>query len=352
MTGPSGAATRTGRPRVSVGMPVYNGADYIAESVESVLAQSFSDFELVVCDNCSTDDTERIVRSFSDPRIRYVRNERNLGLVGNANRCLDVADAEYVCIFHHDDVMRPDNLARKVAILDAQPTVGLVHSNLVLIDPLGAVVAKEIWAAESRVDYIEAGPVVFRNFVMTMPYAASIFIGAVLARKACYDAVGRFSEQLPHCLDSEMWMRMMLRFDVACIGEPLVKYRVHPSSTSSAWGNNETLPYVLEHYEAVRCVFARYGTTVPDGRRLWQAVSRRFALRAVDVAARELAADHVRTGRTALKRALGMSPGVAATPAFWKAAVASAVGSPGIRMYRRIKSPAGHGDRRPGDLAS
>jgi glycosyltransferase involved in cell wall biosynthesis len=323
---------------VSVCIPVYNGADYIAQSVESVLAQSFGDFELIVCDNCSTDDTEAIVRSFSDPRLRYLRNERNLGLVGNANRCLEVAAAEYVCIFHHDDVMLPDNLARKVAVLDAHPGVGFVHSNLLLIDRVGRLVAPEIWAEESRCDYIEGGRRAFGKFVEKMPYASSIFIGAVVARKACYEKVGTFSEQLPHCLDSEMWMRMMLFFDVACLGEPLVKYRVHPTSTSSTWGDYASLPYLAEHYQSVRLVFDRYGGRIPDRRRLSRATNRLFASRAVDVAACELVAGRGRAGRAALKQALGMDASIVGTPGFWKATVASLAGSEGIRLYRKIKT--------------
>ena len=78
-------------------LPVYNGAAYIAESIESVLAQTYGDFRLIVSDNCSTDNTEDIVRSFSDRRLTYVRNARNLGVVGNFNRCLSLAEGA-VCV--------------------------------------------------------------------------------------------------------------------------------------------------------------------------------------------------------------------------------------------------------------
>ena len=77
--------------KVNICIPVYNGSAYIAESINSVLAQTYEDFQLIVCDNCSTDNTGEIVRSFQDPRITYIRNAENLGLVGNANRCLELA---------------------------------------------------------------------------------------------------------------------------------------------------------------------------------------------------------------------------------------------------------------------
>ena len=77
--------------KVSVCIPVYNGSAYIAESIDSVLAQTYEDFHLIVCDNCSTDNTGEIVRSYNDQRLTYVRNTENLGLVGNANRCLELS---------------------------------------------------------------------------------------------------------------------------------------------------------------------------------------------------------------------------------------------------------------------
>ena len=99
-------------PKVSVCIPVYNGSEYLAESIKSVLSQTYNNFHLFVCDNCSTDNTEEIVRSFHDPRLTYVRNAENIGLVGNSNRCLELANGKYVNIWHHDDVMLPENIER------------------------------------------------------------------------------------------------------------------------------------------------------------------------------------------------------------------------------------------------
>ena len=335
---PARPLTPSRGPRVSVCIPVYNGAGYIQECIESVLAQTFADFELIVADNCSTDETEAVVRSFTDRRVRYVRNAKNLGLVGNANRCLQLASSEYVCLFHHDDVMLPQNLARKVTVLDAHPGVGFVHSNLLLVDETGRRVAGGIWAADSRRDYVESGRVVFGRFLMEMPRASSIFIGTVLARRSCYRRLGGFRDELPHCNDSEMFMRMMLFFDVACLGEPLVKYRVHQTSTSSSWGDSESLPYVKEHYDAVRLLFERYGDEIPNRRRTWAAVSRAFAKRALDVALHELVSGSRVVGQMALGFAVAMYAPITATPSFWRAVAASVGGHGGVRFYRRLKA--------------
>ncbi|MGC2062960.1 MAG: glycosyltransferase, partial [Thermodesulfovibrionales bacterium] len=331
-------------PKVSVCIPVYNGSDYIAESIESVMGQTYRAFELIVCDNCSTDNTEEIVRGFDDPRIRYIRNPKNLGLVGNANRCLELADGIYICILHHDDVMLPDNLERKVRLLDEHPNVGFVHSNIIVIDSTGEVVSWNIWNEDSRRDYIENGVPVFQRQLSYLPFGASIFIGAVLARRECYDRLGGFSSDLPHCNDSEMWMRMALFYDVACIGTPLVKYRVHPTSTSTSWGDYNTLPYLKEHYLIAEMVFAKHSDRIPQAESLKHQVSRAFAERALQLAHGNLAGRDFATGKMVLKEAIHMSPAIIKDAAFWKIKLGLSGGANLINIYhffKTIRSRAG-----------
>jgi len=117
-------------PRLSIGLPVYNGENYLAAALDSLLTQSFSDFELIVCDNASTDRTTEICRVFgaSDERIRYYRNEINLGAAGNYNRTLELARGEYFKWASHDDVCRPQFLEKCITVLDTKPDVVLCHS--------------------------------------------------------------------------------------------------------------------------------------------------------------------------------------------------------------------------------
>ena len=246
-----------GDSTVSVCTPVYNGSDYIEESIRSILAQTYPNFQLIVCDNCSTDNTAEIVRSISDPRIVYFRNEKNLGLVGNANRCLEHADGDYIHILHHDDIMQPDNLERKVRVLDAHPSVGFVHSNVGFIDQHGNDL--DLTKFDADRDYIEKGSDYFEKYILKMPIGASIFIGAVLARRDGYLKLGGFNPTIPNVNDSEMWMRMLLFYDVACIGKCLVNYRLHDLMTSTAINDEEGLniPGLQEHYKACRIVMSR-----------------------------------------------------------------------------------------------
>jgi glycosyltransferase involved in cell wall biosynthesis len=127
-------------PRVSIGLPVYNGEAFLAEAIDSLLAQTFSDFELVITDNASTDQTEAICRGRAarDPRIRYHRNPENVGAMRNFNRVFELARGAYFKWAAHDDVHEPDYLRRCVEVLDADPAVVLVYPRSRDIDESGA----------------------------------------------------------------------------------------------------------------------------------------------------------------------------------------------------------------------
>ena len=115
-------------PRVSVLMPVYNTKpEHLREAIDSILAQTFEDFEFLILNDCSPNaDVEEVVKSYTDPRIVYAVNERNLGISGSRNRLLDMAKGEYLAVMDHDDISLPERFAKQVAFLDAHPEVGVV----------------------------------------------------------------------------------------------------------------------------------------------------------------------------------------------------------------------------------
>jgi len=131
-------------PRVSVGVPVYNGERYLAEALDSLLAQSFTDVELIVCDNASTDRTAEIGRSYAtkDKRVRYVRNETNIGLSRNYGRVFELSSGEYFGWHPADDRSGAESLARCAAVLDYQPTVVLAYPKTKFIDEAGRVTSE------------------------------------------------------------------------------------------------------------------------------------------------------------------------------------------------------------------
>lgn len=330
--------TDSSTPKVSVCMPVYNGSEYIAKAIDSVLAQTYENFNLLICDNCSTDNTEEIVHQFKDPRITYVRNTKNLGLVGNANRCLELSDGKYVNIFHHDDIMLPNNLELKVKMLEDHPEVGLVHSNIKLIDSKGKIIANNIWNPDSRRDYIEKGLSAFIKYIDFLPHGASFFIGAVLFRRECYKTLGGFEPKLPHCNDSEMWMRILLFHDVACIGNPLVKYRVHISSTSTSWGDWHSLPYFNEHLLASSIIFDKYNNKIPRLKVLRRRVNNIFSERAVFLANWRFTNGDHKTAIKFLKQAIIINPKVMMSKRFIKTVGKITLGEKGHRIYLSFKN--------------
>lgn len=126
-------------PRISLGLPVYNGEPYLAEAVEAVLSQSFEDFELIISDNASTDCTPSICRAYAqqDPRIRYYRNEQNLGAARNFNIVVEQAKGDYFKWVAHDDLMAPTYLEKCVAVLDQHPEAVIAYSQVEVIDDDG-----------------------------------------------------------------------------------------------------------------------------------------------------------------------------------------------------------------------
>src|SRR5207249_10009521 len=128
-------------PRVSIGVPVYNGERYLGATLDSLLAQTFGDFELIICDNASTDGTEAIARAYAgrDARVRYVRQERNLGPPRNYNHAFELSRGEYFRWFPSDDLAAPQSVARCVEVLDREPSVVLAYPKPTLIDEDGRV---------------------------------------------------------------------------------------------------------------------------------------------------------------------------------------------------------------------
>ncbi len=123
-------------PRVSIGMPVYNGGPFLSEAIDSLLAQTFTNFELIISDNASTDDTEQVCLDYAhlDSRIRYIRLADNIGAPNNFFYVRDQAVGEYFMWAAHDDRWKPNCLAFWVDVLDSDPSVGLVFSGVELFD--------------------------------------------------------------------------------------------------------------------------------------------------------------------------------------------------------------------------
>jgi glycosyltransferase involved in cell wall biosynthesis len=127
------------RPRISIGLPVYNGARFIEETLDSLLAQTYEDFELIICDNASNDQTEQICLAYQekDERVQYYRNATNLGAVKNYKKVLELSSGEYFRWANSDDLFSPVSLARCVEVLDGEPSIVLTYPKTRFIDENG-----------------------------------------------------------------------------------------------------------------------------------------------------------------------------------------------------------------------
>ncbi len=235
---PGPPSTGAGRPKltstrtVSVCLPTYNGAAFIKEALDSVLGQTYQDFELLVVDDGSTDATLDIVQSFSDPRIQVHRNPERLGIPANWNRCLELAAGDLVCVFHQDDVMLPENLERKVHLLSADETVGFVHSAVETLVDGSAPSAFTDWIEDTTTDTVWDGPEYFRTLLLN---GNRVCAPTVLARRRALLKQGGFDWDLGFACDYAMWLRLCLTYRVGFLAQPLVRYRWHGGNASHAY---------------------------------------------------------------------------------------------------------------------
>ena len=211
----------SGRPRVSVVIPAYNRARYLPAAIGSVLGQSFADFELIVVDDGSTDDTAEVVRGIADPRLRLVTNPVSLGIAGARNRGLDHARGEYVAALDSDDAAYPQRLARQVAFLDARPDLALVGSWSSWMDERGRTLGR---VKRRPVDADDAAALLIFNSCLTQ---SSVMIRTAVLREY------RYNEAFTMSSDFELWARLAAGGRrMASLPEALVCQREHPSRTT------------------------------------------------------------------------------------------------------------------------
>ena len=219
--------------RVTVGIPTYNRSEMLRGAVESVLAQTYPDFRLLISDNASDDDTPDVVRSFDDERIQYVRADVNVGPAGNFRRVLELAETEFLVILPDDDVLYPDHLRAAVDVLDRHPNVGLVHTAFDLIDERSVVTGSMSPVKSHAPVTIERRDLAHeRLMVSDFP----ICFSSVLYRtKAIVDAGGIRAEEEPFG-DLQLWMRIAMHWDFGYVARPLSGFRIHEASSTSSIG--------------------------------------------------------------------------------------------------------------------
>ncbi|UBF25208.1 glycosyltransferase family 2 protein [Kovacikia minuta CCNUW1] len=209
------------RPKVSIIIPAYNAMRYLPETIDSVLAQTFSNFEVLVVDDGSTDAIAEWVLQQTDGRLKLMY-QKNQGQAAARNTGIAEAKGEYIAFLDADDLWEASKLEKQVAYLDNHPTVGLVYTWIALADqagnPTGRIVssdaAGDVWEEIVEFNMVGCG-------------------STPVIRRHCFDVVGYFVPALSPSEDWDMWIRIAVQFPFGVIREPLVLYRQHPESSSS-----------------------------------------------------------------------------------------------------------------------
>jgi glycosyltransferase involved in cell wall biosynthesis len=198
-------------------MPVYNGAAFLDAALNSILGQASADFEVLVIDDGSTDDSAIRVAARRDARIRLLRQPENLGLVAALNRGLDEALGEYVARMDADDVSLPQRFARQLAFLDSHPEVGVCGSWMEAFSPDETTV----WTAPVDHDRIRC----------RLLFESVLYHPTVIMRREMLERHGlRYDPHYPHAEDYELWCRCVRHFRLANLDEVLLRYRIHDAS--------------------------------------------------------------------------------------------------------------------------
>ncbi len=212
-------------PSVTVLMAVYNGALYLEEAIDSILSQTFQDFEFLIVNDGSTDHSRDIICAYDDPRIRLIENEHNLGLTPSLNKGWRLAQGEFIARQDADDISAPERLAKQIARFRAQPDLALVGTAYQEINAQGTFISNGLLpcnSTEIRWDLF---------FYCPFVHSAMMFRKRMIAEK-----IGFYNEAFSYAQDYELWWRISRCLQVANISDNLIQLRMNPSSMTATYG--------------------------------------------------------------------------------------------------------------------
>jgi glycosyltransferase involved in cell wall biosynthesis len=206
--------------KVSIVLPAYNAMTYLPQAYQSALAQTFTDFEILIVNDGSSDNIEEWVAKITDSRVRYIP-QKNQGAQGARNTGINNAKGEYVALLDADDLWEATKLEKQVCLLDENPEVGLVDTWIILIDREG-----------NSKGWVHASTAEGQIWEEIIQEPTIICGSSPMIRRQCFEKVGVFDPSLRYAGDWDLWIRIASRYSFALVKEPLVRYRLHPQNTS------------------------------------------------------------------------------------------------------------------------
>lgn len=210
-------------PLVSVLMPVYNAGKFLRESLESILNQTYNNFEFIIVNDGSTDNSENIIKTYSDNRIKYYSNSRNKGLIFSLNYGIDLAKGEYLARMDADDISMRDRFEKQIAFLEQNENVSAVFANVRLIDKSGTEIG--IWEDDINTkNYSEIRRTLAKTNCLAHP--------TLMIRKSVI-SIFKYKKRRLNSEDWDLWLRLVSRnYQIEKINEPLLNYRIHDDSVT------------------------------------------------------------------------------------------------------------------------
>jgi len=237
-------------PNISIILPVFNSEKYLHESIGSLLAQSYRDFEIIIWDDGSTDTTPKIIANYCDSRIKIFRNATNQGLFKTLNLAINKAQAKSIRLWSYDDIMKPRCLQREIEFHQQHPEIGMSYCARDIIDRSGKVLMN---APEDKTPEI-----IFPALAaQIMFYYGSIAgnISTVMMKKKVLDDIGLFREDMQQSADFDMWVRISAKFPIGFIRASLIYLRQHIDQFSRLKGMGAI--FIKEDKEVVRELMKR-----------------------------------------------------------------------------------------------
>ena len=225
-------------PKVSVIIPTYNREHLISRSIESVLNQTYKDFEVIIVDDASTDNTGELITKMY-PDVIYIKHDINRGAAAARNTGLNVVRGKYIAFHDSDDEWLPEKLEKQMVIFEKFPEVGIVYTDMLRI------------SEDGRMDYWNAPPVTGHGLVneKTLDYKVEgIGIQSSAIKKECIEYVGHFDEKLPRFIDLELFIRLSKYFDFYHIREPLVKYYANDGISTNIVAGSTAKIYLIDKF--------------------------------------------------------------------------------------------------------
>ncbi len=223
--------------KVTIVIPTYNRSHFLKQSIESALSQTHKDFELLIVDNASTDETKQMVKSISDSRITYHRNKTNIGMMNNWNKCVELAKGKYLMILGDDDKLNSKFIEKSLKVHKAYPKIGFSFSHCNKVDLDGKYLLR--WGYKyTPAGYLDS----YKYLYNTIRYGACLTNSStVLINKSALQNIGTFEAPYSaNTFDFNMWIKIGLKYPIYFIDQVLCDYRIHKEQVSELhWRKKE-----------------------------------------------------------------------------------------------------------------